>query len=133
MTDRTTIEYIGSEAWEMDIKSAQDSWKVVRKEGKEGEVRVVEAEADTGSRYVVVTTPLGGMGQRALGGPVLVTVCAPWHDSWALKWDGPLTAAYVAEHLTDGRWQRKALNGGDLAALTLTVCYALGRPPHFNS
>ena len=57
----------------------------------------------------------------------LVTVIWPWQDSWCLQYGGHLALSYVAEHLTGGRLRKDRLNGGDAAALTLTIAYALGR------
>jgi hypothetical protein len=64
-----------------------------------------------------------------MGGPILVTVCSPWQDAWALQETGVLAASYVAGHLTQDRKVRDHLNGGDLAALTLTVAHVLDRKP----
>lgn len=99
-------------------------------------VRYVEAEADTGTRYVVTATRLP-VGHRE-GGDVLVTVLWPWQDAHTMSADtGKHTAeSYVAEHLCDGRGRGDDRPGGlggrtlppeDLAALTLTVQHALGR------
>lgn len=128
------MTYFRSEQWYKDAAEAKEKFKVVRSEGwpedgvrENRHVRFVEAEAGTGSRYVVVATPLGPIGQGSCGGPVLVTVLWPWQDCWALQPDGTLHESYVAEHLTDGRYREGRLHGGDLMALTMTVAHALGR------
>lgn len=132
----TTHTYIGSTSWDDDSKDAEKSWVLVHAEtncdlgGRE--IRYVEAEADTGSRYVVVVTPLGPAGRVGLGGPALVTVCHPWTDAWALQTSGLLTSKYVAEHFTGGRWQSGKINGGDVAALTKTIAHAMSRPYALN-
>ena len=130
-----TVINVGSPNWIHDRDEAESSWVVVREEASnvhpdaEGRcVQFVEAEADTGSKYIVVATPLEVAGRAQLGGPVLVSVCSPWHDSYALQEHGLLTSSYVAEHFTAGRWRTGHLNGGDLAALTMTIDHALGRP-----
>ena len=90
-------------------------------------VRYVEAEADTGTRYVVVATALPA-GHRE-GGDVLVTVLWPWQDAHTMSADPGRTTAesYVAEHLCDGRDRKGNLAPEDLAALTRTVHHVLGR------
>lgn len=88
--------------------------------------RQVEAEAGTGSRYVVVVTRLGAGGARE-GGPMLVSVVWPWQDCKVMQADGWLDQSYVAEHLTDGRASERRLHGGDLWALTQTIRIALRR------
>lgn len=98
-------------------------------------VRYVEAEAGTGTRYVVTATRLP-VGHRE-GGPVLVTVLWPWQDAHTMADSGYLDERYVAEHLCDGRGRWADVRPGgtpdrplppeDLAALTLTVGRALGR------
>lgn len=132
--------YKGSAMWAGDMAEAEASWRVVQEtttpvgsaRGLLGEIRFVRADAATGSNYVVITTPLDPAANAETGGPVLVTVCSPWSDSWALQRDGVLAASYVAEHLCQGRLLQDSLNGGDLAALTLTVAHALGREPRLN-
>jgi hypothetical protein len=122
-------QYVGSDVWQTHVRDARSNWRVTvdARSGIAGEVRYVEAEADTGSRYAVTVTRLPHAARRREGGPVLVTVTAPWQDAWALQQSGDLHASYVAEHLSGDRWRNGSLNGGDLAALTLTVAYALGR------
>lgn len=127
------------EQFEQHHREATEKWRVVAQfqDGKAGAVpemaakftddwmtRHVEAEADTGSRYVVVATRLG-IGGRREGGDVLVTVLWPWQDAWPLSAGGYLDDSYIAEHLCGGRGRN--LNGGDLAALSLTIRHALGR------
>jgi hypothetical protein len=138
--------YAGSDLWREDVRRADENWHVTNEirtpfevlhgtaDGgrvpiawRTAEIVEVNAEAATGSRYSVVTTPLSPLMRGIGGGPVLVTVLWPWQDAWCLQDDGDLHASYVAEHLTDGRFRSDKLHGGDLAALTKTVAYALGR------
>lgn len=127
-------EYPGSANWFDDIAAAEAAW-IVKAEQKQqvgdGDRRIVtvRAEAGTGSNYLVVATPLGSLGERETGGPVLITVINPWQDCWSLQDDPHRTLAlsYVAEHLTDGRWRSRRMHGGDVAALTLTIAHILGR------
>lgn len=124
--------YAGTDLWLSDISEAIEHWVVKDDEQQDGS-RYVRAEADTGTTYIVVITHLGQEAEGRLGGPTLVTVCQPWQDSWPLQNDGPLTASYVSQHLCSDRTRLDHLNGGDLAALTLTVAYALGRKPFFDT
>lgn len=130
------MTYAGTDMWFSDIAEAREHWlvkdedRVPLSDGRE--IVTIRAEADTGSNYLVVITPLGVVGRMNAGGPVIVTVCQPWQDAWALQTDGPLTASYIGEHLCGGRARIDHLNGGDLAALTLTIAYALDRKPVFD-
>lgn len=90
-------------------------------------VRYVEAESNTGSRYAVFVTRLTSVMRDRAGGPLLVTVLWPWQDSWCLQESGVLTAEYVGEKLTCHRYKDRRVNAGDLTALTMTVAYALNR------
>jgi hypothetical protein len=129
--------YTGSQMWQEDLDRAREHWVVLDDErvplADGREIVHVRAEADTGSSYVVVVTPTGEIGRGRLGGPMLVTVYFPWQDAWSLQADGTLTSSYVAQHLSGDRHRLGHLNGGDLAALTLTVAYALGRKAVFNA
>lgn len=128
--------------WQEDATKARENFRVIaqfqdgKASGPRNEyaaeftddwmVRHVEAEAKTGSRYVVVATRLGVGGARE-GGPVLITVLWPWQDAWTLAEGGYLDESYVAEHLTDGRYAGRRLNAGDLVALTMAIRHVLGR------
>jgi hypothetical protein len=85
------------------------------------------ASAGTGSRYAALVTRVHGDIASYEGGPVIVTVLAPWQDAWAVALDGWLDQSYVAEHLTAGRARAGRLHGGDLAALTQLLRILLGR------
>jgi hypothetical protein len=50
----------------------------------------------------------------------------PWQAAYPLQYDGSLHMEYVMEKLSGGDRRR---NGGDVAALTLTICAALERTP----
>lgn len=90
------------------------------------DIRYVEAQAKTGSRYAVVATRLPRAAAEREGGRVLVTVLQPWQDSWVFQGGDYVTERYVAEHLTDGRYWSGNLHSGDLAALTMAVAQAVG-------
>lgn len=107
------------------VEQARAAWKVTQ-DWLSSQVRYVEAEADTGSRYTVTTTVLPAGAALLAGGPILVTVTAPWIAAYFLQSGGELHSSYVAEKFAPaGRdWP---LHGGDLAALTLTIAYALDR------
>lgn len=86
--------------------------------------RYVEAVAKTGSRYVVMVTRLRGGEAVKEGGDRLISVVWPWQDCKVYTGDW-IEGSYVAEHLTAGRYPDR-MNGGDFAALTMTIQYALG-------
>lgn len=120
--------YRGSELWKEELEWAQASWRVLCREVFKG-TTYVEADAQTGWRYVVVATPLGRAGQENQNGEVLVTVLMPWTDAYVFSGQDPIRASYVGEKLTRHRWQTENLAAADLAALTLTVASALDREP----
>lgn len=122
---------VGSPVWKKEMSEAAANWDptevmLIKVEGSDHCITLVEADADTGTYYAVLVTPLSQDAEMLTGGPAMVTILAPWRDSHALQWEGDLHSNYVAEHLTAGRF-RDGLNAGDLAALTLTVASALGR------
>ena len=124
MTD--TTHYDGYWA---DVADARDHWHVLHefhRASGDRTITVVIAEADTGSRYTVVSTPLPWQAEPYLGGaPTLITLLSPWQAAYTLQDDGTLHIDYVREKL--GR-RRLGVHGGDLAAVALTVGYALRRP-----
>lgn len=126
MTEQSAPEtpYVG---WRRDFDRGMENWHLIGDVMDVGGIRWVEAEARTGSRYVVCVTPLPDLVQKREGGKVLVSVVWPWQDCKVMQSDSYLDVSYVAEHLTDGRNFDRRLNGGDLAALTMTVRHALGR------
>jgi hypothetical protein len=85
------------------------------------------ASAGTGSRYSVLLTRVHGDVAAREGGPVIVSVLAPWSDTYALAEQGYLDHTYVAEKLTGGRARSGQLHGGDLAALTKLIGILMGR------
>ena len=86
-------------------------------------VRVVIAQASTGSRYVVIVSDLGPFAS-SLGGDRLVSVISPWQASYPLQAGGGIiTMEYAGEKFGRGHqnyW-------GDMWALTRTIAYALDR------
>ena len=124
-----------NEAWMDDAKLAASRWRVTFEETgrvllpprnpEDAMVRYVEAEAGTGSRYVVVTTPLGPGGRQRESGPVMVTLVQPWQAAYPLFPGGYLDLSYVAEKFK-GDWPR---SGGDMAAVALTLAHAMGCKP----
>lgn len=87
--------------------------------GTEQRLVYVEAEAKTGSRYVVVATPLPYDGLVKEGGAFLVTVLQPWQDAWTIT--GAVDEKYVREHLTGGKERAPQ----DVTAATLTINHTL--------
>lgn len=144
-------KYVGSEQWREDVTRARENWrggtatwpftpgKVEERwipthdedadPLRDESIRVIEASADTGSRYSVVVTPLPPVSRGILGASHLVSVVSPWQAAYPMQVHGELHSNYVAEKLCGDRLLSERLYGGDLAALTLTVAYALGRQP----
>lgn len=112
------------EAYERDVKEAKESFRVVASYGWDGEVRYVEAEADTGTRYAVAMALLPVGAYSFAGAPLMVSVLSPWRVAYPMQAVGELHIGYVAEKFAP---RDRTVNGGDLAALTLTIAHALGR------
>lgn len=130
------VLYWNRPADQAEARRVSAAWNVVTdaRDGQNGAVRYVEAEADTGTRYVVTVSRLPE-GARE-GGTHLVTVLWPWTDAHAMQYgDGYLAPTYVAEHLTGERVDprspgapaKRVYGPEDFTALVLTVRHALDR------
>lgn len=108
--------------FERAAKAAREQYQVLT-EAVDLREAYVEAQAGTGSRYVVVATVLPADAREREDGRWLVSVVWPWQDCKVV--DGQVEERYVMEHLTDGKAFDGRLHGGDMAALTLTVRRAL--------
>lgn len=150
MTDTIQRYGPGSPVWQEDVQRAMTNWHLVTDEplavfpaayvvdpygGVQRHlpearrkplppVRLVEAAAGTGSRFLVVVTPLGPWGQWATSGQAMVAVQHPWAGVYPMQYDGTLHSGYVQEKLVPSG---RVVNAGDLAGLTLTIGFALGR------
>lgn len=110
-----------------DMKAAEEAFTVTHEGSWLTYPAFVEAEAKTGSRYVVVASRLddgfnGGLAEIE-GGRFLLTVVWPWQDAKIVN--GQVEESYIAEHLCGSRHYQGLLNGGDLKALTLACRRAL--------
>ena len=82
----------------------------------------VESHSNTGSRYVVLASPLGSAASLTEGGEFLVTLLYPWPAAWIVN-PMYLTAGYVGEKFANPvyKWQP-----ADLVCVTRTIALALG-------
>ena len=80
---------------------------------------VIEAEAKTGTRYVIAVTDQGDGGALITGGRFLVACLSPWQSVYATS--GTVDDAYVREHWAPHR----EVHGGDVAAVTLAINEAI--------
>lgn len=86
-------------------------------------VRVVEASAGTGTRFVVIGTPIPLAAQPILGGgEILVSVYGPWPTVYPVQSTGFFHYDYAREKFAQG-----VTHGGDEMGLLLAVADAAGR------
>ena len=116
--------YFMSEAWRRDADDAEKAWNVTAQAHRDGIV-FVDAEADTGSRYQVVVTPLPGDAVDYTGGPLLVSVLQPWTAAYCVSTRGNLYESYVWEKFLREGKRAEDCHAGDLKAIELTINYAL--------
>lgn len=111
------------EMYRIDFEEAQKNWQCVSAWLHNG-VATVEAQAGTGSRYVVTASDMGIGGVLVLGGQKLVTVSYPWKAVYPVNSNGSgLHDHYLHEKFV-GDEKR---NGGDVGALFMTIRAALDR------
>lgn len=119
--------YYGSEPWVKAATEARDQFRVPR-DVEENGVRFVEAEAGTGSRYTVVSTPLPQVAAMCLGGGShLITVVYPWSVSYMLQRGGDLHWDYLMEKFVSPAREVRKTYAGDLMALAMTIAEVTGR------
>lgn len=120
------------EGWEQDVRDAREAFHIYSREkqpvyGQERSIVHIEAEADTGSRYTVISTPIGPFLSPQAGGQVLVSVLHPYRTAYVIQYDSFLMWTYVQEKFIPAG--RAPVFGGDIAALTLAICHATGGTP----
>lgn len=86
-------------------------------------VQYVEAEADTGSRYVVLSSLVPSVRS---GSMLHVTVAQPWQTTWPMQSRSLHHWTYVDEHLCSPHRGRGNSHGGDLAAVTVCTHLVTG-------
>lgn len=119
--------YTGSARWLSDAADAAEHFEVLHHEHSDDErVHYVQAQARTGSRYAVVAARLPAVAAFIEGGGMLVSVLSPFTSTYPLDEFGSLLHwAYVLEKFCP---QTREIHGGDLAALTIAIALATGRP-----
>lgn len=126
------------EQWQADYSKAEAAWSVSAYGDGQTEgipIVVVEAEAQTGSKYVVVVTPLPLGWQGSLGGDVLVSVLQPWQTAGVYSAGTSdvtgtfreMHVSYVAEKFLRPGAAWSLVHGGDVAAITKTINAAMAR------
>lgn len=88
---------------------------------------IVQTEAGTGSKYVVVVTKLPEY--HGQGGSHLISLLQPWQKNMAYElMDGEeIHPSYLAEKLLRDGKSVNEVHGGDFAAMCLTVNWATSR------
>lgn len=112
------------ENFQRDWDEAVNNFIVIGCERTSG-VALIDAEARTGTRYIVVASRLGMNGSWTLGGKTLISVVYPSTASTAYpvnsEWRG-LHDAYLME-----KFCRNLKYGGDCAALVLAIRAAVSQ------
>jgi hypothetical protein len=119
--------YWGSASFKSEVRAAASRFEVTH-EDRGVDVRVGEASAGTGSRYLAVVSLLPPTSWRGFAAPAVVSVLSPWPAVYPMHLEGYLHARYVGEKLAADRYRRGTINGGDWVALTLLVGRLLERP-----
>lgn len=111
------------EQWQADWNEAAANFK--SRGEKSGNVALVDADAHTGSRYVVAVSGLTENGATLLGGSKLVTVIYPWSVAYPVNStaDG-LVDFYLCEKFSGDRPSSQRF-GGDMAGVVLAVKAAI--------
>lgn len=105
---------------EEETRDAAQKWHVTFDHGFFHLIRTVEAAAGTGSRYVVVATKLVKAAATQLNGTHVISVLYPTSRTFVAS-QGDIHMSYVHEKVYDNR----SVHGGDLAAMTATIQWAL--------
>lgn len=113
----------GSEQWQAAFDEATANFQSHGE--RDGNVALVEAEARTGSRYVVAVSGLTANGASILGGSKLVTVIYPWSVAYTVNStaDG-LVDFYLFEKFSGDRPASQRF-GGDMAGVVLAIRAAI--------
>lgn len=114
---------LDEQIWLDDKADATEKWTVSSQLVEPGRV-LVEAEAGTGSRYVVTAMYGPEHTTEILGAPVIVTVHYPWQTAYAVHAHA-LTENYIAEKFLRPGRRLTEVHGGDFAAIVRTINWAL--------
>lgn len=111
------------ELFQEDAEAAERHFEVISSVVSEtGEAAVVEAQADTGSRYQVVVVRLPALAGEVLGGRWLISVIQPWQNTWTVSHrPTELAVPYLVEHLGNPHRAYDRHHGGDVRAVQLAV------------
>jgi hypothetical protein len=117
----TVDQYTGSDVYWDDVKKAAKAFKAVSLTGEKNGVRVIDAEAQTGSRYQVMSVvPDNSEQWTVLGTGMVVVVRYPWQF---VLWEDPsplITLAWM-RHVIVRETDRRNVHGGDLVALAKAI------------
>lgn len=109
------------EQYQRDADDARLNYRILRSRGTHQPATTIEAEAETGTRYVVTVTDVGDEGAALTGGRYVVAVLSPWQSVYATS--GLVDDRYVVEHWAPHR----QVHGGDVAAVVESINRAIGR------
>ncbi|QGJ96485.1 hypothetical protein SEA_BEATUSCOMEDENTI_46 [Arthrobacter phage BeatusComedenti] len=115
-----------AEQFQQDFKKAEEVWGVYSGDSTTESVWV-EAEAQTGSKYVVMISKVPELMSRSVGATHLVSIIQPWQVCYPIGGLYELTPDYVMEKFRNPSRDPRNVHGGDLAALTKTINYAIGK------
>jgi hypothetical protein len=81
--------------------------------------RYLHAEADTGSRYEIISTEMLSPFRRADGPTNFISVVLPWAAVWTADHGSIIYPNYALEHWRSPRRTLNEMHGGDSAALPI--------------
>jgi hypothetical protein len=113
-----------AEQFRADYEKALNAWYVYSGDSTT-ECVWVEAEARTGSKYVVQISKVPGIPSDNGNGTHLVSVVQPWQTCWPITGLEQLHESYVLERFRNPARGMADVHGGDLAAITQTINYAI--------
>jgi len=114
--------YWGSPQWEDNAQSAERTYRSTVSTSNAGDVAIVNASADTMTRYTIVATlvPEG----MALGGRAVVSVLHPWGTVYLCDMAG-LDMGYVVSKWGPRDRSQQDVHGGDAYCVTRAISQAM--------
>ena len=83
--------------------------------------RYLHAEADTGSKYEVLSTEMMAEWRNSTSPTYYVTVANPWERVWTSSFGSIIYPDYALEHWRSPHRTVSQMHGGDAAALTICL------------
>lgn len=110
------------EQFHSDAARAAENWRAVGGEATPGSV-YVQAEAKTGSKYIVAVAKLPD--HPDIPGSHVVSIIQPWQTAWLVTLPAEIELRYAMERFRNPARQPNEVHGGDLQAIAMTINYAL--------